>query len=122
MGELADGSSLGGGSASELPPPLFRLGGSSSAMRSGRSGGKKNRFNNTYWEVAVFKAGFFGSFRPLFIIPNIAADEKLIREIHNSVKEFVGEHPPAKWPRGAIDYVTFSMRYTLSSVLGLNDD
>ena len=36
-------------------------------------------------------------------------DEELVREIHNSVKEFVEEYLPA--PRGALDsYGTFSMQ------------
>ena len=31
---------------------------------------------HTYWEVAVLKSGFLGTFsRPLFLIGNIAADE-----------------------------------------------
>jgi hypothetical protein len=38
-------------------------------------------------------------------------DEELVREIHDSVKEFVEEYLPAEWPRGALDsYGTFSMQ------------
>jgi hypothetical protein len=77
---------------------------------------------HTYWEAAVFKRGFFGMFRPLFRIPNIAADEELIRKVHGHVKEFVEKSPPAKWPRGAMEYETFIDRYVMFSLIGLNDD
>ena len=49
-----------------------------------------NRFNNTCWETAVLKSGFFGSFRPLFFMPDVARDEDTARKIHNSVKSSLG--------------------------------
>ena len=42
---------------------------------------------------------------------NRPTDEDLVREILDSVKEFVEEYLPAEWPRGALDsYGTFSMQ------------
>jgi len=74
---------------------------------------------HTYWEVAVLKSGFLGTFsRPLFLIGNIAADEDPIRKVHHDVKKFVEEYSPATWPRGALDYDTFFTRYRLPAVLG----
>jgi hypothetical protein len=73
---------------------------------------------HTYWEVAVLKSGFLGTFsRPLFLIGNIVADEDL-GKVHHDVKKFVEEYSPATWPRGALDYDTFFTRYRLPAVLG----
>jgi len=78
---------------------------------------KRTLLENT-WEVAVLKSGFLGTFsRPLFLIGNIAADEDPIRKVHHDVKKFVEEYSPAKWPRGALYYDTFSIQYSISAVL-----
>ena len=71
-----------------------------------------------YWETAVFKRGFFGSFRPLFRLEIAASDEEELRKSHYDAKEFVEKYSPAKWPRGAMDYGDFIMQYLMLAHLG----
>jgi len=60
-----------------------------------------------YWESAVLKSGFFGAFRPLFVVVTMDDDDNRIRKIHNHVKEVVEGCPSTKWPRGIITYTQF---------------
>ena len=77
---------------------------------------KRKTFRGALRFLVLFNLSLLGCITGSVFIGILAfvswpTDEELIREIHHSVKEFVEEYSPAKWPRGALDfYGTFSMQ------------